>query len=181
MNTYSLNVEQALIGPITEPQYLVYIELDQPYYWSTRAAVTADGHDWSPAGVQVKSVSGSRAVLMVENDSYRHAENAMSGAYQRGAVRIYMAYPLPDDDYVEDGYWDDDYVSRETEPVLDLQFTGIVDVSTPVDYWLSVEAHRTPPRMFPFQRIRPPFANHLPAEGYMITFDGQVLRVEGSR
>src|SRR5690606_693390 len=103
--------ENAIAGPITTPQYLVYIELDQPYYWSTYADVTAMGQDWSRSGVRVGNVSGSSASLMVENDDYLDTENALSGAYQRGEVRIYWAYTIPDSPYVEEGYWEEGYVS----------------------------------------------------------------------
>lgn len=181
MKPFNPAQEAAVSGPITEPQYLVYIELDQPYFWSTRSAVTALGQDWSPSGVRVQSVSGSRATLMVENDDYRHTESALSGVYQRGDVRIYWAYPIPDSPYVEDGYWEDDYVSDANEPIVDLIFEGLIYACPLVDFWLTIEANRTPPRMFPFQRIRPPFANHLPPEGYMVEFDNQILRVEGGR
>lgn len=181
MKPFNPAQENALSGPITTPQYLVYIELDQPYYWSTYADVTAMGQDWSRYGVRVGNVSGSSASLMVENDDYRHTENSLSGAYQRGEVRIYWAYQIPDSPYVEEGYWEDGYVSDTNEPVVDLIFEGLIYACPSVDFWLSIEASRTPPRLFPFQRIRPPFANHLPPPGYMVEFDNQVLRVEGGR
>lgn len=181
MKPFSPVQDAAISGPITQPQYLVYVELDQPYYWSTYDNTSALGQTWSNRGIRIGTVTGHEASFAVENFDYRHTENALSGVYQRGLVRIYWAYPIEDSPYVEEGYWEDGYVSDVNEPIVNLMFEGIIASCPVVDYWLDIRAIRTPPRMFPFQRIRPPFANHLPPPGYIVEFDSQILRVEGGR
>lgn len=162
MITLSPEQEAAVAGPVTAPQFLIEIELDQPYFFSTRADVTVDGNAYVAGDVQLGRVSHDHADLMVINTDYRHTGNALDGVYLRSPVRVLWAY-------------DQD---ADPAPAPIVLFEGIISANPQVGEWLSVTCRRTPPRVYPFTKLRPPLANHLPSAGYMLQFDGQVLRIE---
>lgn len=162
MITLSPEQEAAVAGPVTAPQFLIEIELDQPYFFSTRADVTVDGNTYVAGAVQLGRVSHDSAELMINNHDYRHTGNALDGAYLRSPVRVLWAY-------------DQD---ADPAPAPIVLFEGIISATPQVGNWLSISCRRTPPRVYPFTKLRPPLANHLPSAGYMLQFDGQVLRIE---
>ena len=175
-------------GPVTAPCYLIAIELDRPYFWTTRTPVTMDvdgaSQTFVKGGVKLSQISLEGATLAVDNRDDRHTDNALDGDYARGRVRIWWAYgPELGAHYVTPGYWEQGYtVGPDTDmPDPILCFDGIIYATPQIGAWLTIDARREPARLYPFARIRPPRANHLPRAGYTVTFDGTVLIVESER
>lgn len=162
MINFSPEQEAAVAGPVTEPQYLIEIELDQPYFFSTRAGVFWDGNAYGAGEVQLGRVSHDSAELTIDNHDFRHTGNALDGYYLGSPVRVLWAY-------------DQD---ADPAPAPIVLFDGIISATPQVGDWLAVSCRRTPPRVYPFTKLRPPLANHLPSAGYMLQFDGRVLRIE---
>lgn len=162
MITLSPEQEAAVAGPVTEPQFLIEIELDQPYFFSTRKTVLLGGANYVAGDVRLGRVSRDSAELMINNHDYRHTNDALDGVYMRAPVRILWAY------------------NQDASPAPDpiVLFEGIISATPQPGEWLSVTCSRTPPGVYPFTKLRPPLANHLPSAGYMLQFDGQVLRIE---
>jgi hypothetical protein len=281
VRTLTAGQQAAVAGPVTEPQYLVYIELDQPYYLSDRMPVMFDGNLYQPGSLQIDRVAHDAAELKIDNHDYHLTNGALDGSYMRGAVEVYWAYPGPsapspitNGDFASDEGWtlgdgwsidtgeayavdpsgtsslsqtgnftiaypytvtlDVDSVDAgevsvvvggveviapQTAPgqysgtysatpgaelveiVASEDFSGVitsigVEISDPtpikkfsgliygtpqISEWLSISARRTPPRLYPFVKLRPPLANHLPSAGYVLQFDGAVLKIEAQR
>lgn len=159
-----------IAGPITEPCYVVQIDLDTPKFWSTRQPVAFDGMYFEPGFIQEDSLKIANDELRFSfyNENFQHTNNARSGIYARARVRVWWAYGIGDDP-----------LGSYPDPIL--RFDGFVYETPSIDEWISVVAAQTPPKRFPSPRLRPPFANHLPTAGYTVQFDGAVLRVEGRR
>lgn len=171
----------AIEGQATSPQFFVELTLDQPYYWTTRGTHMWNQQTWTPGGIRNLTLSPGEARFQVENDNYRHTQNAMNGSYLRNAVKVWWAYVTPPINYVEPGYWKPGYVSDGpalAKPLL--RFDGIISAITEVDDFLTVVCRVKPPKLYPFERVRPPVANHLSGDGYIIEFDGQIIRVESA-
>ena len=168
MITTSSSQDVQVDGPITEPCYVMQIDLDQPYLWSTRQRVEFDDMTFEPGSIQWGHLKNDELSFSFWNEDYRHSDNARSGAYARKRVRVWWAY----------GHGDD---SDETYPDPILRFDGYINATPVIDSWISVIASQVPPKKFPSARLRPPFANHLPVAGYPVPFDGAILRVEGRR
>lgn len=287
----TLSAEQQFVtdGPVTEPQYLIEITLDQPYYWSTRSDTEHNGNTYTVGAVQLGAVSGDRAELRVDNHGYAYTQGALDGTYLRQPCRVLWAYgALPvasaepvqaDESFDADTGWTlgdgwsiatgeayavdpgaeslltasmtplsvgADYtitlvidalytgsVSVECDGVeviaaqtsagtyagaytpvagaeelqiiasSDFQgdlasvsvqqdgavgvpdpiviFDGIINATPDINEWLSVSCSKTPPRLYPFRKLRPPLANFTPSAGYVVEFDGAILRIEGQR
>jgi len=141
-------------GPVTEPQYLVDIELDIPLFLSSRADVGG----YTAGLLRMGRVAPDSVELLIENYDYRHTTNAQDGVYLRKPVKIWWAY------------------GDETRILM---FDGVVFGTPMISEWLSVTVRREPPRLYPFTKLRQPLANFLPSAGYVIQFDGQVLKIEG--
>lgn len=173
--------QAAVAGPVTEPQYLVYIELDQPYYLSTRSEVDFGGNTYIPGRLQLNKVAQESCDLLVDNTEYLFTQGAQNGEYLRNPVEVYWAYgPRRGVRYVKPGYWKAGYTveSDETVPGAQLIFRGVVNSTPSISEWLSVQCARTPPRLYPFRKMLPPHANFLPSAGYVLPFDGNVIRIE---
>lgn len=289
MKTLSAEQQFVTAGPVTEPQYLVEITLDQPYYWSTRADTEHNGNTYTVGMVQLGNVSGQRAELRVDNHGYSFTQGALDGTFLRQPVRVLWAYgalPVPTAEPLEaDGEFDSEsdwtlgdgwsiasgeayavdpsaesLLTAEMEPLAvgedytitlvidalysgsvsvecdgvevisaqtsagtytgayvpaaasemlqivasaDFQgdiesvsvqqdgavdtpdpiviFDGIINATPEIGEWLSVSCSKTPPRLYPFRKLRPPLANFTPSAGYVVEFDGAILRIEGQR
>lgn len=184
MRTLTAGQEAAVAGPVFEPQYLIEITLDQPYYWSTRQERQYNGNTYNVGGVQLGRVSGDSCELRLDNHDYAFTRGALDGDYLRQPVRVYWAYGAPTEPlYVERGYWEPGYTAEydDTAPDVILLFDGIINETPEISEWLSISCTRTPPRLYPFRKLRPPIANFVPVEGYVVQFDGSVLRIEGER
>ena len=289
MRTLSAEQQFVTSGPVTEPQYLIEITLDQPYYWATRRQAVLNGNTFTVGRVQLAQVSGSRAELRVDNHDYTYTNGALDGDYLRQPVRIWWAYdalPVPtalpltaDGEFASGDGWTlgDGWgigggevyavdpvgaaeLSAQLEPlavgasytvtlVIDavysgtvsvqcggaevvapqsaagiysaayvpaaageqlaivasvdfmgdvstvlvqqdgavatpepiLVFDGIINATPEISEWLSISCTKTPPRLYPFRKLRPPLANFTPSAGYVVEFDGAILRIEGER
>lgn len=182
MISLSAAQQAAVDGPATLPQFLVEIQLEQSHYYSTRAERAYNGNTFIPGHVRLGRVTPDRAELWINNADYIHTDNALDGVYMRNSVKIWWAYDAAHAPrYVQKGYWQAGYTAEpdDTEPAPLLRFEGIISATPEIDNWISIVAERTPPRRYPFARLRPPFANHLPSVGYTLQFDSQVLRIEG--
>ena len=171
-------------GPVSEPRYIVDIELDQPYHLSTRDDVSVNDALYTAGTLKLGKVSEETAELQIENFSYQHTQNAIAGVYMRNPVKIWWAYSAKEAAYyVQQGYWQEGYIEEpdSTEPGVILMFEGIISGTPDIDEWLSITAKRSAPKLFPFAKIRPPVANHAPNAGYSVPFDGALLKIEGGR
>lgn len=173
----------AISGPVNAPNFLISIELDVPYHWATRQSMMLGDTLYEAGNVQLRRISPDQVDLRVENDGYRHTQNAMSGVYLRSRVSVRWAYAEKrEPQYVEPGYWQHGYTDDPEMPGAPQdfpQFEGIIYGIPEVDEWLTIIARREPPRLYPFQKLVPPIANHLPSTGYVLQFDGQAFRIEG--
>mgnify|MGYP001075937569 CR=1 FL=1 len=171
-------------GPVTAPCYLIEIELDQPYYLSTRQQTVHEGQTFVPGSIKLGQISLEGASLAVDNRNDRHTAAAMDGDYMRKRVRIWWAYGdtlgVP---YAEAGYWDEGYTddpeTLSAAPIL--CFDGIIYATPQVGDWMTIDARREPARLYPTERVRAPKANFVPRSGYTFTFDGGTYIVERSR
>jgi hypothetical protein len=181
VRTLSTAQQAAVDGPVTEPQYIVKIQLDQLYYWSTRSTVVFGGNTYTPGNIQLGRVAQESCEIQVYNTDYGFTRGAQDGDYLRGEVEVYWAYgPKTSPLYVEEGYWEEGYTETydATTPVAIRLFKGVINSTPDIGEWLRVMCSRTPPRLYPFRKLRPPLANHLPSAGYVLQFDGNVLRIE---
>lgn len=155
-------------GIVREPCYVIAIELDQPYFWSTRQEVTFDDMQFIPGFIERETfkLKNDELSFSFYNEDYVHTDNARAGVYARKRVRVWWAY----------GHGSD---PEETYPDPILRFDGMIYETPLIDQWISVVAGQTPPERVPGTRLRPPYANHLPSPGYTVQFDGAILRVEG--
>lgn len=181
MRTLTTAQDATVAGPVSEPQYLVEINLDQPYYWSTRASRDYNGETYALGGIQVVRVSPDACELRMDNHDYTYTRGALEGDYLRGEVKVYWAYEAKAEAlYVERGYWESGYTAEydDTSPAPILLFDGVIDATPEIGEWLTIQCTRTPPKLYPFKKLRAPLANFLPSAGYVLQFDGQVLRIE---
>lgn len=165
MRTLSTEQAAAVAGPVTEPQYLVEITLDSPRFLSTRATVILSGNTYTTGDLQVGPVRHDSAELMIANHDDSLTAGAEDGAFLRQPVKILWAYGAATGD--------------ASEPVPITRFEGIISATPEIGEWIKVECSPTPPKLYPFQRLRPPTANFLPSAGYVLAWDGAVLRIEG--
>lgn len=173
--------EGAVSGPITEPQYLMQIDLDQPYFWSTRQNATFNDDQFVRSELQLGQITNDTANFQFRNEGCKFSAAAEDGVFHRNRVRIWWAYgPKPGVYYVDPGYWDPGYTVEPDSDVPDpiLLFDGLIYSMPVIDDWISVVARRTAPTLFPRKIIRPPIANHLPSPGYSVAFDGAILQIQ---
>lgn len=181
----NLSPEQlaAVLAVVTNPRYLVKIDLDEERYFSTRDQVAVDDEVYVPGYLQLRSISDQTAEFSLYNENYIHTQNAINGVYMGNRVQIWWAYSAAQVAlYVERGYWEEGYTDEYgAEPERFKLFDGIIDSFPVIDDWLSVSCTRVAPRRYPFAKIRPPIANHAPVAGYSIFFDGALLKISGSK
>lgn len=176
--------ENATRGTTTTPQFLIDIDLDQPYHFSTFDEREFNGETYVPGFVRLGRYDNDQCDLSIWNDGYRHTQNALGGVYQLAPITVWWAYgPRPDPHYVSPGYWQPGYTADPdmTLPEPMIVFKGFVYAFPQVDAWLSLVCRRHAPKLYPGRRLRPPFANFTPSAGYTIQFDDQVLKIEGRR
>lgn len=169
-------------GVGTRPHYLIEITLDSPMYLSTRHTVAWNGHTWVESECRVNSIGPEEASIQILNKEFQYTMGALTGDYQRQAVRIWWSYGIDEHlNYVEEGYVQEGYVQgpQAAEPIL--IFDGIINSLPNVNMWLDVTATRTPPRRYPRWRILPPRANHLTPAGAVIVFGGESIRLESRK
>lgn len=170
-------------GPVSEPQYLVTVDLDTEYNYTTRDEVATDDRLFIRGGIRRLSVSNGRAEFGFYNEDFQHTQNVINGIYRNNPVSVWWAYGAKQlAHYVEVGYWEEGYTEGpdDTTPGRILIFTGVIDQVSFDDEceWLRITAKR----MFPTRtRLLPPFANFLPSAGYVLQFDGQILKIEGRK
>lgn len=158
MRDLDTSQEGVVAGPVTEPQYLVSLELDMPLFFSTFSTRDFDGQTYNRGEIRLGKVTPREAEVLVWNQDDVWTDGSLTGSFQRSPVKIHWAY-------------------SDTDPIL--LFDGIINNTTPQnDGWLRVQCTRTSPKLYPGTRIRPPLANHLPAVGYSIQFDGVTITVE---
>lgn len=166
---------------ITAPTYLVAIVLNDPMNLSTREGVDSGGIWWESSKLQVNSVGIDTATLRIDNHDYAFTAGAMTGAYLRKPVKIYSAYSLPRHmfrPYFEPGYFDVGYFIEVYAATAVLLFDGYITDTPDIGEWLTIEATRSLPKKYPSVIIRKPLANHLPATGMVIEWDGETYRIE---
>lgn len=180
MLTLTTDQQEAVQGPITAPQYLVDIELGAPFHWSTREERIEGGVTYQPGRIRSVSISPRGCTLVVDNHDYVFTNGAIDGAFLRAPVTVWWAYGArPGALYAEEGYWESGYTSGPgTQPAVIQRFSGIVDATPEIGEWMTVECTWSPPRRYPFRRLRPPIANWLPSPGYVVEFDGGILRID---
>lgn len=142
----------AVAGPFTDHNYLINIELDEPYQWTTGAPRAT----FVTGPVRVGAVSAERVTLYVYNEDYKHTQNVVQGAYLGSTVTVSWAYD-------------------EADPIT--IFVGIITAIPELDEWLRIECERQGPRVYPRGRFLPPEFNHLPAPGYSVEFDGASITI----
>ena len=180
MRTLSTVQAAQVAGPVTTPQYLIVLSLDQDYYLSTRKSVGWFGVEWVADGrVEVESVSPDEATIRLDNLSFEHTANILAGAYAGNVLSVLQGYTTEDVPYIDSDYWAADYVDSGDlmQPIV--LFSGVIHSFPAIDSQVVIRAKRLPPKRYPFTRLRPPIANHLPGDGYVVTFDGDTLTVEG--
>lgn len=163
---------------VTEPCYIISIELDKNEVWPTNSAQGSP----EPGRIRMGKISGEEARFSFWNENYQWTQNSITGVYLRRNVQVYWAYgPNDTPYYVNPGYWQPNYT---TEPVnsegLELiqLFDGFIYSMPRIDAWIEVVARATPPKLYPSRIIRQPFANFLPPAGYSVQFDGAILQIE---
>lgn len=174
--------EQSVSAEVRRPNFLVTITLDQTLRYATRADTTWQGNFYEAGKIQLGRVSHKQAEFKIDNHDYSFTAGALAGSYMRAPVEIYWAYEgVLESEYVEPGYWAEGYVQGAGSLILNpiLIFRGMIYETPRIENWLSVVCHRMPPRLYPFRKLRPPLANHTPSVGYTITFNGQVLNIQG--
>lgn len=150
----SLDADQlASVAPIiTDPNYLITIQLDEPYQWATGAPRAT----FVAGPVVVGAISPDRATLYVHNEDYKHTQNVVQGSYLGSTVTISWAYD-------------------EATPIT--YFVGVITAIPELDEYLRIECERQGPRVYPRGRFLPPLFNHLPSPGYSIEFDGASITI----
>lgn len=166
-------------GPVTEPMFLVQIELDAPMHLSTHDTTTWNGQTWISGTLNLYNVNPEGTSLRIHNTDYRYTTPALQGAYQRKPVKIWQAYGTGQlANYFEPGYITPGYISGPPlgEPLL--VFDGLISAIPEIGEWLRIELTRSPPRRYPRWRVLPPRANHLTPAGAVIVFGGESYRLE---
>lgn len=166
-------------GPVTQPMYLVQIELDAPMHLSTREELSWNGQTWLNGLIHLDRVGPDSASLRIHNSDYRYTTPALQGAYQRKPVRIWWGYGAGQyAEYFAPGYIAPGYVRGPSlgEPIL--LFDGLISAIPEIGEWLRIELTRSPPRRYPRWRVLPPRTNHLTPAGAVIVFGGESYRLE---
>lgn len=164
MRTLTADQRESVDIGITMPRYLIETALSEPLYLSTRGDVVVDSIFYQGGCIEEGSLDlGEReATFKICNNAYQYTRGAVTGAYQRNAVRIFSCYALP-----------------ETDSVGKIQvFDGFIDQVSDLDEMITVRCRRTLPKTYPARQIRPPEFNHLPSPGMVISWDGATYRIE---
>lgn len=178
--------EAAVTAQATAPCYVMEIELDDTYRWSTRQRVVWGEGVFEKGFIKIDTITNEQTSFSFYNGDYSHTNNALNGVYMRKRVRIWWAYGAANNGgvhYVDPGYWDEGYTVEPTEgePTPILKFDGIIYSTPSIDNWISVIASQTPPKRYPNPRLKPPFANFTPSAGYTVQFNNTVMTIEGRR
>lgn len=186
MRDLTTTQEQVYSGSNVQRQLLIEVELDQMYYFSTRAdQFSYDGNLYLAGFVRrpLGIVSSELAEFAIWNTNFEHTKNAKNGAYRQGYVRVMdgrgSKHTIP---YVELGYHEEGYIEGSTpndvpEPIT--LHEGIIYSTTPtIEGWLEIVSKPDPFNYYPSAKLRPPFANHLPMDGDTFEFDGAIMTIE---
>jgi hypothetical protein len=144
-----------------------------------------EGNLYEAGSLQLGKVTHDSAELKISNHDFSLTNGALDGTYLRAAVKVWWAYSgVYVGEYVDAGYVDEGYAkgagdSFLTDPIL--RFSGLIYATPTIKEWLSITARRTPPKMYPNVKLRPPLANHLPSGGYVLPFDGAILKIEAAK
>lgn len=165
---------------ITEPRHLIQVELDTVLNLSTHDDLSISGIAWLQGEVQFVNVSDNSAVIRVYNPDYRYTHGAIQGSYHLNPVKIYAAYPRPGEwepyidnpDYVDPVY----FVYTDIVAFYEL-FSGRIAEITEVKEWLTIRCEKNETTRYPRIKLRSPLANHLPAEGSLIQWQGETYRI----
>lgn len=176
----------AVTAQTTAPCYIMEIDLDEPYRWSTRQQVNWGDLVFQKGFLKIDKVDNEQAMFSFYNETYAHTNNALNGIYMRKRVRIWWAYGEANNGgvhYVNPGYWKEGYTVEPDEgrPEPILKFDGIIYATPAIDKWISVIANQTPPKRYPNPRLKPPFANFTPSPGYTVQFNNTVMTIDGRR
>lgn len=180
MRDVSGGVVESLAGPITRPWFIVDVWFGAPLKLSTRGAAEVDGAAYVGGVIVDSGADWETCVISLPNVDGALTDVAMTGAWVGAAVRVAHVAHLDggymDPDYVDD---QDDYVDPYAFEPLDV-FVGVLDAATDIFPRVRLQCVRAGARSIyvPGIRIAPPVANHCTPAGTLITFDGEIYRVE---
>lgn len=166
---------------ITEPRYLIQLELDRVINVSTHDDLSIDGISWVQGEVQFMNASDTGAVFRIYNTNYKYTEGAVRGSYHLKPVTIYAAYPrhgewapyIDDPDYVDPVY----FVYTDAVAFFEI-FSGRIAEITEIGEWLTIRCEKNETTRYPKVKLRSPLANHLPSPGTLIQWQGSTYRIE---
>lgn len=153
--------QTALAKRITQPCYLISLELDTTRHLSTRGDVSWNSITWSGALVALKSAQDWSTVSLEFIDLDFHLQQYLSGGYWRGqSCAVYLYIP-------------------DTSDAVEL-FAGVLTAATlGARVQLSAQRSGVKTRWTPTVRLEAPLCNHLVAPGTTVTWDGQVYEIVG--
>jgi hypothetical protein len=166
---------------ITEPRYLIQLELDTVINLSTHDELSIDGISWVQGNVQFINASDTAAVLRIYNTDYKYTQGAVRGSFHMNPVTIYAAYPRPDEwePYIDDPDYVDTVYFVYTDVVAFFEiFSGRIAEITEIGEWLTIRCEKNETTRYPKVKLRSPLANHLPAPGALIQWQGETYRID---
>jgi hypothetical protein len=146
---------------ITNPVYLFKINFGSQYVYATsREMINYDGNDYLTKGARIRQIDGRRVVFELPNHDRSISALAFAGQIQGNDCAVYLHY-------------EGDTIGR---------FTGLLDApECSGDYnavtITVVDAYALVSR-WPYERLRKPTFNHLPAPGTIINLGSTNLVLE---
>src|SRR5690606_10712878 len=116
---------------------------------STGETVTSDAICWKGGETKADSmtVGMTSATLKLRNPDYKYTAPALRGSFVFNPVKIWFAYP-------------------GAQSIL--IFSGFISEVSSINDWITLNCTRNHLKRYPAVKIRPPIANHLPANGQVI-------------
>jgi len=161
MRTLSSTFLASVSKTITDPVFLIKIDFGSQFvYASSREAIVYDGNNYNFLGAQIISIDSTRVEFSLPNFDRAISALALAGQIQGNSVTVYLHY-------------DGETITR---------FTGLLDTPNIVaDYntmrFSCVSEYATNSK-WPFDRLRPPIANHLPPPGTIIIIGNVTITLE---
>ena len=161
MRTLTASMLAAIAKTITNPVFLIKIDLGSKYvYATTREIITYDTNEYNYVGARVIDINGTRVRFSLFNFDREISTLALAGQIQGNEVEVYLHY--------------------EGETIG--RFTGLLDSPTfSGDYntaGFSCVSEYSLSNKWPPNRLRPPVANHLPAAGTVINIGPWEITLE---
>lgn len=161
MRNLSAGMLASIVKTITNPVYLFKIDFGSSYIYATsREVLIYDGNTYNATGAEMKSIDSKRLSFTLPNFDRSISALAFAGQIQGNECVVYLHY------------------EGETQG----RFVGLIDApECGGDYnYVTISAVDTYAMVsrWPFERMRKPTFNHLPAPGTVISLGTTDITLE---